>query len=90
MTVLITVDVHGQTREGYDGMIAVLEPLIKQAPGFLMHGAYETEDGQWRVFEVWAAKEDSDRFFAQHIAPILPPGVRPKRTVHALYGFVPV
>ena len=87
MAVLITAEVAGQTREGYDGMLAVLGGLIAQTPGFLMHGAYESEDG-WRVFEVWETKEQANRFFAERIAPNLPSGVRPKRKLQELHSCV--
>lgn len=88
MAILVTAEVAGQTREGYDGMLQVLSEPIKRTPGFLMHGAYETEDGGWRVFEVWETKEQANQFFAQHIAPNLPPGVRPKRKIHELHSCV--
>lgn len=88
MAVLIAVDVAGQTREGYDGMLAVLAEPLRQAPGFLFHGSYQDEAGGWHVVEVWAQQQDADRFFAAHVAPNLPPGVRPKRKTHALIGCV--
>lgn len=87
MAVLVTAEVAGQTREGYDGMLVALENPIRQAPGFLMHAAYETEDG-WRVVEVWATKEDANCFFAEQVAPNLPPGVRPKRKLQVLHSCV--
>ena len=39
MAVLVIADVCGQTAQGYDGMLAVLEPLLEAAPGFIAHGA---------------------------------------------------
>lgn len=88
MAILITAEVPGQTRQSYDGMLEVLGDPIKRTPGFLIHGAYETEDGGWRVFEVWETKDQANQFFARHIAPNLPPGVRPKRKVHELHSCV--
>ena len=35
----MTAEVPGQTKEGYEGMLAVLGPLLKQAKGFIAHGA---------------------------------------------------
>lgn len=87
MAVIAMVDVHGQTQEGYDGMASVLFERVKQAPGFVMHSAYQV-DGAWRVLEVWQTKADADRFFAQQVAPHLPPGVRPKRTLFEAYSLV--
>ena len=52
MAILIKADVANQTQLGYDGILAMVEPLIKQAPGFVMHAAYPIEEG-WRTLEVW-------------------------------------
>lgn len=48
MAVLITAEVKGQTREGYDGMLGKLAEWLKQAPGFILHTAHPVEGG-WRV-----------------------------------------
>ncbi|MCX7892540.1 MAG: hypothetical protein N2544_09295 [Burkholderiales bacterium] len=87
MAVLVTAEVKGQTREGYDGMLAALGATLARAPGFVLHAAHAVEDG-WRVIEVWESKADSDRFFAQHVAPNLPPGIRPKRSVQELHSLL--
>ena len=87
MTVIVVVDVQGQTEAGYDGMLQALADPIRQAEGFVLHSAYRV-DGQWRVVEVWQSKADADRFFAKQIAPHLPPGVRPKRAVHEAHSLV--
>lgn len=87
MAILIMADVPNQTQQGYDGVLAVVEPLIRQAPGFIMHGAYPV-DGGWRSIEVWESKEAATAFFAKYIAPNLPPGVKPKRTIQELYSLV--
>jgi len=81
MTVIVTVDVPGQTQAGYDGMLDALAELAREAEGFVLHSAYVV-DGAWRVVEVWQSKEEANRFFARHVAPHLPPGVHPKRQVH--------
>jgi hypothetical protein len=87
MAILIMAEVPNQTQEGYDGILGVVEPLLKQAPGFVMHAAYPVEGG-WRSIEVWESKAAATEFFAQHIAPNLPAGVKPKRTIHELYSLV--
>ena len=87
MAVIIAVEVHGQTEAGYDGMLKVLEPRIRETEGFVLHSAY-CVDGNWRVLEVWRSKLDADRFFANEIAPNLPPGVRPKRSVYEAHSLV--
>jgi hypothetical protein len=56
--ILIMAEVPNQTQEEYDGVLALVEPLIKQAPGFVMHAAYPVEGG-WRSIEVWESKADA-------------------------------
>lgn len=87
MPVLIVAEVKGQTLEGYEGMRAVLEDAQRRAQGFVLHTAHPVEDG-WRVIEIWETKSDADRFFAESVAPNLPPGIRPKRSVQVLHGMV--
>lgn len=87
MAILMTAEVPGQTEQGYDGILQGLEKLLRAAPGFIMHAAHPVEGG-WRVFEMWESKDDANRFFAEHVAPNLPPGVRPKRSIQALHSLV--
>ncbi len=84
MAVLIIAENKGQTAAGYDGMLANMGELIHNAPGRLMHAAHAMEDG-WRVIEVWEDRKTANAWFAQHVAPILPPGVKPRRTFHDLH-----
>jgi hypothetical protein len=65
----------------------VIEPLLKQAPGFVMHAAYPIEGG-WRTIEVWESSAAADGFFAKYIAPYLPAGIQFKRTVQELHHLV--
>ena len=88
MAVLITAEVPGQTQEGYDGMIAFLGPLLKRTKGFIAHGAGPVSPTAWRSFEVWETAEDATRFFAEHIRPNLPPGVKPVRSIVELHALV--
>ena len=87
MAVLVTAEVAGQTQQGYDGMLQFLAESIKAAPGFVLHSALRVEGG-WRFVEVWETKEAANQFFAKHVAPNLPPGIRPKRTVQELHSLV--
>jgi len=87
MAVLITADVQGQTPQGYEAMLAKLEGELKKAPGFVLQTAHAI-DGGWRVIEVWKSKEDANRFFAKHVAPNLPPGIRPKLSHQELHSIV--
>ena len=87
MPVMMISDAIGQTRHGYDGLGAVLIPLLKSAKGFLLHTSHETERG-WRVVEIWETREDATRFFATTVAPHLPDGIRPELTFAPLHDLV--
>jgi hypothetical protein len=87
MSVLVTAEVRGQTAQGYDAMLAVLAAPLKQASGLVLHSTHAIEDG-WRVIEVWESKAQSDKFFATFVAPNLPRGIRPKRSVQPLHNVV--
>ena len=87
MAVLISADVPGQTKEGYEQMLTQLSPLLRDAKGFIAHGAGPSGNG-WRVFEVWDTAEDATQFFARYIQPTLPAGVKPKRTYVELHTLI--
>ena len=87
MAVLVTAEVPGQTTEKYDQMISVLGPLIRQAKGFIAHGAGPAAGG-WRSFEIWETQEDATQFFATYIQPNLPEGIKPRRTLLELHSLV--
>jgi hypothetical protein len=87
MAVIVFVEVHGQTVAGYEGMVDSLADGLRHADGFVTHCAYSAE-GNLRVVEIWQTKREADRFFAEHVAPNLPAGVRPKRSVHEVHGLV--
>ncbi len=87
MAVLVIADVPGQTTEMYDHMLAVLEPVLRQAEGFIAHGAGPSADG-WRTFEVWESQADATHFFAAYVYPNLPDGIRPRRTIVELHSVV--
>ena len=84
MTVMIVSEVAGQSAQGYDGMLATVGDALRQAPGFIMHASHRADDG-WRIVEVWASREDATRFFAAHVAPHLPDGIRPKLSFQPLH-----
>jgi hypothetical protein len=88
LAILMIGEASGLTPEIYAQMLAGLEAALRQAPGFIMHTAHPLEDGGFRVLEIWQTKEDSDRFFAKHVAPNLPPGIRPKRRSQPLNSLV--
>ena len=87
MAILITTKVKGQTAEGYDQISAFLHELVKNAPGFILHSAYQGEE-DWTVMEVWDSRENADRFFSEAVAPNLPKGIVPKRAYRELHSVV--
>ena len=87
MPVMMISEVRGQSSQGYDAMLALVGSSLRQAPGFIMHVAHQTDDG-WRIVEVWNSREDATAFFAAHIAPQLPDGVRPKLSFQLLHSLV--
>jgi hypothetical protein len=88
MAVLVIADVCGQTTQGYDGMLAVLEPLLEAAPGFIAHGAGPVGSGWWKTFEIWETQAEATAFFAAHVHPNLPADVVPKRSYVELHALV--
>jgi hypothetical protein len=88
MAVLVIADVHGQTRDGYDALLAAVEPVLLGAPGFIAHGAGPVGSGWWKTFEIWESQAEATAFFATHVHPNLPPGVSPRRTCVELHALV--
>ena len=87
MTILISAEVTGQTQQGYDGMLNMLSDVLKNTPGFVLHASHPTEGG-WRVIEIWETQKAADQFFVRNVVPNLPKGVRHKRFVQQLHGYV--
>ena len=87
MPLMVVSEVSDQSRQGYDAMLALVGDALLQAPGFVMHMSHPAETG-WRVMEVWNSREDATRFFAAHIVPNLPEGIRPKLTFQPLHSLL--
>lgn len=87
MSVMMVSEVSGQSPQGYDAMFAFVGDALRQAPGFIMHMSHPMKTG-WRIVEVWNSQEDATRFFAAHIAPSLPEGVRPKLSFQPLHSLL--
>ena len=87
MAVLMTAEVPGQTREGYQATVDVLREGIVKAPGFIMHMSAPSEDG-WTVMEVWGSKQEASDWFAHNVAPALPEGITPRRTFRELNNVI--
>ena len=87
MAVMVISEIDGQSAQGYDGMLAILGEALRRSPGFLMHASHPVETG-WRIIEVWNSREDATRFFAAHVAPKLPDGIRPKLSFQPLHSLL--
>jgi hypothetical protein len=87
MAVVVMAENDKLSREAYDGMLAALGDAMRQSPGFVAHVGWETADG-WRVVELWRTQQDANQFFAKYVHPNLPPGAKPKRTVHELHALI--
>jgi hypothetical protein len=87
MAVLMMAEIPGQTREGYDGLLAHLGPRLREAKGFIAHYSFDADDG-WRCMELWETQEDATRFFAREVHPNLPAGISPKRKLVDLHSLV--
>lgn len=44
--------------------------------------------GGWRIIEVWKSKAEANQFFAKNVAPYLPTGIHPKRSVQELHSLL--
>lgn len=88
MAIMMIGEADNLTPQNYAYMITALQDAMQAAPGFVMHTAHPREDGGMRVVEIWRSKEESDQFFAKHVAPNLPPGIRPKRKTLLLESLV--
>ena len=84
---LVTADVDGQTQAGYDGMLGMLEGVLRQTPALVLHSAHPIEGG-WRIVEIWESSKMANDFFAKAVHPNLPPGIKPRRSVQELHSFV--
>jgi hypothetical protein len=87
MAVMMISDVVEQSPQGYDGMLGAVSDELMRSPGFIMHMSCPIEAG-WRIVEVWDSREDATRFFAAHIAPRLPEGIRPKLSFIPLHSLL--
>jgi len=87
MPIVITGDVPGQTREGYEETIKALGDALKGAPGFIMHLGHPI-DGGWRVMEVWESSKAASEWFATHVRPSLPPDIKPQRHIQEVHTLI--
>ncbi len=61
----------GQTQEQYDAVVEQLNLAESLPEGWIFHAAGPTEDGGWRVVEVWESQEALQQFFAGQLGSAL-------------------
>ncbi len=88
MAVMVTAEVPGQTKEGYDAILDALRDSMRRAKGFIGHYAEMSEAGRCTCVEIWASADDATQFFAVYVHPNLPPGIKPRRTIRELHSCV--
>ena len=65
------------TQAQYDESAPALTALLKKAPGFVVHAAYEDSSG-FVVAEVWETQEQHDTWFEANVVPNIPVRSRKK------------
>lgn len=73
MTVLMTSELAGVDREGYDQLAGALKAAMQASDGFIAHASGPI-DGGYGVFEIWESEAAHQAWFTGHVAPALPPG----------------
>lgn len=73
MSVLMTAQIPGGTKEMIDGMTSKLEGPMRSAQGFQLH-TNGPSPGGWRVTEVWDSQADFEAWFEAHVKPAFPEG----------------
>jgi hypothetical protein len=71
MAVLIRHRAAGLGTADYDKLSPPLIEQLKQAPGFVLHVAFEDSKG-FCVAEIWETQEQHDAYFNQTVAPNVP------------------
>jgi hypothetical protein len=71
MAVLIRHRAAGMTLANYDELSPPLVEVIKSAPGFVLHVAFEDSQGLC-VAEIWESQEQHDAYFSANVEPAVP------------------
>jgi hypothetical protein len=82
MSVLMTAQIPGATKEMMDGLRPLLDPL-RDAKGFVVH-ANGPVTGGWRVTEVWDSQADFEAWFESNVKPAFSGGPLPSITFDEL------
>jgi hypothetical protein len=93
MSVMITGNFPGMTKEMYDEMASALLPLLAQRPGFIAHAAWPVGGG-WQVMDIFESEIEHDSWAAEVVGPAMPEGLRkmppPKMTYQPLHNVMTV
>jgi hypothetical protein len=69
MAVVLVADIPGMTSETYRQAIEQVRAQLRAAPGFVAHAGTPTPQG-FRVTEIWASRDDCERFLRDTIMPM--------------------
>ena len=85
MALLIRHRPQGMGRSDYDQVAPTLVEKLKTQPGFILHVAFEDDQG-FCVAEVWESKEQHDAWFNENVVPNVPVEIKqeviPLHAVH--------
>ena len=77
MAVIMETEIAGADASFIDGMRAAgVVDAMSKAPGFVSHISGASSSG-YRVIEVWESRAAHQAWYDNHIAPNLPPGMKP-------------
>jgi heme-degrading monooxygenase HmoA len=85
MAILARMTVSGMDAATYDQVSTQLAPLLKKAPGFIMHVAYPSPDG-FTVGEIWQSQGQYETWFNANVKPNVPAEIQ--QEVTELHGLV--
>jgi heme-degrading monooxygenase HmoA len=71
MAVLIRHRNKGMGRSDYDQVAPPLVEKLKTQPGFVLHVAFEDDQG-FCVAEVWESQDEHDAWFDENVVPNVP------------------
>jgi hypothetical protein len=71
MAVLVMMTAAGMDAATYDQASALLAPMVKKQPGFIMHVAYPSPGG-FSVGEIWESQGQYETWFNANVKPNVP------------------
>jgi quinol monooxygenase YgiN len=84
MAVLVRHRAQGLGSADYDRLSPPLVEKVKQAPGFVLHVAFEDSQG-FCVAEIWESQEQHDAWFNENVVPAVPAEIKQEVVqIHAI------